>query len=66
MRVERKLIQQVDAAQATQLIRGRGVKSAQSLLEENFPPENAPVITLSPSWWQWIPIVPFRIEVVTE
>ena len=66
MRVERKLVGQVDAAQVTQLIQGRGVKTAQSLLEETLPPENAPVITLSPSWWQWIPIVPFRISIVTQ
>ena len=66
MRVERRLVGQVDPVQVAQLIQGRGVKSAQSLLEETLPPENAPVITLSPSWWQWIPIVPFRIEVVTE
>ena len=66
MRVERRIVQQVNSAQVTQLIQGRGVRSAQSLLDKTLPLANAPVITLSPSWWQWIPIVPFRIEVVTE
>lgn len=66
MRVERRIVQQVDAAQVTQLIEGRGLRSAQSLLDETLPLANAPVIRLSPSWWQWIPIVPFRIEVVSE
>jgi hypothetical protein len=66
MRVERRITQQVDSAQVTSLIQGRGVRTAQSLLDESLPLANAPVITLSPSWWQWIPIVPFRISVVTE
>ena len=66
MRVERQILQQVNSAQVTQLIQGRSLKSAQSLLDENLPLANAPVIKLSPSWWQWIPILPFRIEVVTE
>jgi len=66
MRVERRIVQQVNPAQVTQLIQGHSLKFAQSLLDENLPLANSPVITLSPSWWQWIPIVPFRIEVVTE
>ncbi|MFT3893831.1 MAG: hypothetical protein QM730_19550 [Anaerolineales bacterium] len=66
MRVERRIVQQLDSAAVTSLIQGRGVRSAQSMLDTNLPLANAPVITLSPSWWQWIPIVPFRISVVTE
>lgn len=66
MRVERRIVQQVDSTQVTSLIQGRGVRAAQSLLDETLPLANAPVITVSPSWWQWIPIVPFRISVVTE
>ena len=66
MRVERRIVQQVNPVQVTQLIQGRSLKFAQSLLDENLPLANSPVITLSPSWWQWIPIVPFRIEVVTQ
>jgi hypothetical protein len=66
MRVERRIVQRVNSAQVTSLIQGRGVRAAQSLLDETLPLANAPVITVSPSWWQWIPIVPFRIAVVTE
>jgi hypothetical protein len=66
MRVERRIVQQVDPAQVTLLIQGRGLRSAQSLLDETLPLANAPVITLSPSWWQWIPVMSFRIEVVAE
>lgn len=66
MRVERKIVQQVDASQVTHLIQGYSSRSAQSRLEEQLPLASSPQISLSPSWWPWVPIVPFRISVVTE
>ncbi|HXQ33025.1 MAG TPA: hypothetical protein VN843_03265, partial [Anaerolineales bacterium] len=66
MRVERKIIQSVDPVQVTHLIQGYGSGLAQSRLEENLPLASSPQISLSPSWWPWVPIVPFRISVVTE
>jgi hypothetical protein len=49
-----------------QMIQGIRSSRAQSLLERNLPLEDSPVIDLSPAWWPWVPIVPFRISVVTE
>ena len=66
MKVEREIIQTVDPAQVTYLIQGLSSGTAQSRLEENIPLADSPVISLSPSWWPWVPIVPFRISVVTE
>ena len=66
VRVERKIIQSVNPAQVTHLIQGYGSGSAQSRLEESLPLASSPRISLSPSWWPWVPIVPFRISVVTE
>ena len=66
MKVERKIIQFVDPAQVAHLIQGYGSGSAQSRLEENLPLASSPQISLSPSWWPWVPIVPFRISVATE
>ena len=66
MRVEREIIQFVDPAQVTDLIQGYSSGSAQSRLEENLPLGSSPQISLSPSWWPWVPIVPFRISVVTQ
>ena len=66
MKVERKIIQFVDPAQVTYLIQGYSSGSAQSRLEENLPLASSPQISLSPSWWPWVPIVPFRISVVTQ
>jgi hypothetical protein len=66
MQVERKIIQFIDPAQVTHLIQGYSSGSAQSQLQENLPLASSPQISLSPSWWPWVPIVPFRISVVTE
>ena len=66
MNAEREIIQFVDPAQVTQLIQGYASGSAQSRLEKNLPLASSPHISLSPSWWPWVPIVPFRISVVTQ
>ncbi len=66
MRAERKIIQHIDAAQVTQMIQGFGTWNVESKLNKNLPLASAPKIQLTPSWWPWMPIVPFRISVVTE
>ena len=66
VRAERQIVQQISTAQVTQMIQGTGSHRAQTLLEKSLPLEGAPEVRLSPSWWPWVPIVPFRISVVTE
>ena len=66
VRAERRIVQQVSPAQVTQMIQGISSRRAQTMLERNLPLEDPPAIQLSPSWWPWVPIVPFRIGVVTE
>ena len=63
---EREIVQSFDAMYVTQLVQGLGIKNAQRSLDENLPSASAPEIQLSPSWWRWVPLLPFRIEVVTE
>ncbi|MEW6084030.1 MAG: baseplate J/gp47 family protein [Chloroflexota bacterium] len=66
IRAERQIVQSVDPALVTYLIRGLSVDEAQSRLGESFSWEGEPEISMFPSWWRWIPLLPFRIEVVTE
>jgi hypothetical protein len=66
VRAERRIVQQIHYPQITQLIQGISARRAQSLLENNLTLEDAPEIRLSPPWWPWVPIAPFRISVVTE
>lgn len=43
----------------------RGLKSeeAANLIQGALIPGSQPVITLSPSWWFWLPFIPQRIEI---
>ena len=66
MSAERKIVQSFDAAKVTQWVLGYGVRKAQSNLEKNLPAASSPTLQLSPSWWPWVPTVPFRISVVTQ
>ena len=66
VRAERRIIQQISNPQVTQLIQGIGSQRVKSVLEKSLPLDNSPKISLSPAWWPWMPIVPFRISVVTE
>lgn len=66
VRAERHIVEQIHHHQITQLIQGINARRAQSLLEDNLTLEDAPEIRLSPAWWPWVPIAPFRISVVTE
>lgn len=66
MRVEQEIAQQVNTAFVAQLIQGLGLSAAQSRLKQNLPLASEPKVSLSPAWWPWVPIVPFRIEVVTQ
>lgn len=66
IRAERRLVQQINPMQVTQLIQGLTSSAAQSKLDDNLPLMSEPKISLTPSWWPWVPIVPFRIEVVTQ
>ncbi len=66
IRAERQIVQSVDPAQITYFIRGLNVDQARLRLERSFEWESKPFIAMFPSWWQWIPLLPFRIEVVTE
>lgn len=66
IRAERGIVQSFDPMYITRLVQGLGVNKAQANLKKYLPSESEPVIHLSPSWWRWIPLLPFRIEVVTE
>jgi hypothetical protein len=66
VRAERRVVQQIDKTRVTQMVQGVALRRAQALLKQNLPLEGSPEVRLSPAWWPWVPIVPFRISVVTE
>lgn len=66
IRAERQIVQTINPAQIVYLIRGLSVDAARSRLEKAFTWKNEPEISMSPAWWQWVPLPPFQIEVMSE
>jgi len=63
LEVERTSVQQIDLNQANVLARGLSTKAAAQILRTRLPLAKAPEIDLNPSWWPWLPLIPFRITV---
>jgi len=63
LQVERTSVHQIDLNQANALARGLPPKIAARTLKAKLPLSNTPVIDLNPSWWPWLPLIPFRISV---
>ncbi|MBT3336352.1 MAG: hypothetical protein HN855_04725 [Anaerolineae bacterium] len=66
MRVEQELLPNIPHAQIANWTQGRKLENATIALEENLALESAPEIIISPSWWRWLPLAPFRIELIVE
>jgi hypothetical protein len=49
---------------AVQLSLGHTAKLAIRLLQESLPLAEVPVIQVRPGWWPWLPVIPFRIEIL--
>jgi len=56
-------LRSVDAMQVFNLIRGRNLQTAQSELQESLSLREKPQIEVTPSWWKWLPLIPFNISV---
>ena len=63
LQIERKLVREIDPARVNALVRGLPPEAAAQVLGSDLPLVSAPQIDLSPSWWPWLPLIPFRIEV---
>jgi hypothetical protein len=63
MNAYRQILAQTPAAQAIRLVLGFNPEEASKRLQSELALEEAPSITLTPSWWPRLPILPFRVEV---
>ncbi len=61
--VQRALIRDIQSPQVIFLARGLSPAKAQQVLLSNLPLAEPPEIRTSPSWWPWLPLIPFRITV---
>ncbi|MBT3321277.1 MAG: hypothetical protein HN392_03230 [Anaerolineae bacterium] len=66
MRVEQELRPNITSAQIAALTQGRSTQKAIENLQGNINLATEPKITISPAWWKWLPISPFRINLVIK
>jgi hypothetical protein len=63
IQAQRLLQSRLDPMTAVELAQGRTPAYVASRLSEAFPLGVSPKIQVSPAWWPWLPVVPFRISV---
>jgi hypothetical protein len=66
MHASRQIQARIDPTNAITLVIGLPPQEAISRLRQNLPLAEIPQITLTPSWWWWMPILPFRVNVVIQ
>jgi hypothetical protein len=59
-------LRNVDLGQVFNLIRGREAKKAALSVRETLSLQNEPLIIIRPSWWKWLPLIPFNISVEVQ
>lgn len=62
--VSRTVARKIDVNDANRLVRGKTASQALEILKSDFPLTGAPEIRMTPAWWPWMPLIPFRILVV--
>ena len=66
LQVERRVQRMIDSRLVFSMIQGKSLESALILLDEAFKLSSPPVIRMTPSWWHWLPLAPFRMDVVIQ
>lgn len=64
VQASRKILYQPEEDQVIPLILGRTPAKARERLKDAFSLPRDPEITLSPTWWPMMPILPFRISLI--
>lgn len=66
LQMERDIFRAIDSRRVLALVQGKNVNIAIARLGESFKFSSPPQIKTTPRWWPWLPLVPFRIDVVIE
>jgi hypothetical protein len=66
MRASRQIQARIDPTNAITLVIGLPPEEAVSRLNQSLPLAGIPQIILTPSWWWWMPILPFRVIVAVQ
>ncbi len=65
LQVRSKLVHMIDLNRAAALVRGYPPSMATAMLQSTLQLARPPQVELSPSWWPWLPLIPFRINVIS-
>ena len=63
VQAQRLLRARIDPAETMRLIQGRNLSAAGRRLAGSLQLISAPSIKVTPAWWPWLPVFPFRIAV---
>lgn len=63
LEITRTTLRGIDGFKAYSLIRGLEIEQAQIILKSNFIFREEPEIAITPSWWKYLPLIPFNISV---
>ncbi len=66
LQLRRRLARDIDLVRASALVRGRSPQQVESILMAQLGLGKAPRIAIRPSWWPWMPLLPFRITVISS
>ncbi len=66
MQASQTVQKEISPLQVMELARGRTVAGAAERLDGALPLREPPHIKMTPSWWPWLPLAPFRILVVVQ
>ena len=66
LNAEQTLLRSINESQALEYVSGRSMMNAIANLQAGFILRQKPQIELSPAWWPWMPLIPFRISVITK
>jgi hypothetical protein len=66
MRTTQHIEANLEETRAGSLVRGLALGAANEKLREFLPIESAPRIQIFPSWWPRLPLLPFRISVISK
>lgn len=63
LEITRTSLRDVNAFRAYSLIRGRDIEQAYAILKDALVLREEPQIAITPSWWKYLPLIPFNISV---
>ncbi|MDO9302556.1 MAG: baseplate J/gp47 family protein [Anaerolineales bacterium] len=66
LEVTRTLLRQLDVLQVFSIVRGQKPESIKDELVSKLSLRKESEITITPSWWRWLPLIPFNISVTTH